>query len=676
MKKVVAIVLSIILSFASVSVFASDVTDANVQKVLSKVTEKISIPKEYGDFNYYVQDYGVDTEYQFRWAKYNDGYDYDSINVTCDAEGRITSYYVEWDGELRLYDVKKQDVIDFVNKAARDLFPEAFANENDKLVLDESSYYVSSYDEMSYSLEFDRIRNSVPVEYNNLNISVAMRDGDLAVTGAYLWYDYDLEFTEDEINTEDIKNAYFDEIPLELIYTMVYSEEKNDFVPSLAYYLSDDTTRYYDLSTGKAIASEYDIYNPYYDFNYRYDERYQYPKYVEEAVKGILSPDDVVNKIKNIPELKYLSQVDFGEPEIIEDWNNTYFYNFSIHNEEGTIDCAVTADATTGELVNVNNFVYDDEYEEVKIDSQKIANAEKNIDKFLNSVCKEKYAQTVETGSSGDGNIVSKFYTRIANGLEFKADYITVEYNIKTDSVQYYNLEFTNAQIPEIKAEVTVDEAEQLILDKVEFKKLYTVNGDKFVKALIPETLNYVDAMTGEVVTCNIDYLPEKIEYSDISGHWVEEPALKLADANIGLSGGKLEPEKDITVGEFFELMFIDGIIYTDDLDWEYYEVDSLIDRFKSLDLLTADVTEDSSLTREDAFKLMVTRLGYGDVAKLDIYKVDYADSHLLSDGKVGYAAILSGMGVISGDGSYLYPDKNLTRAETIAIVYKFLKRN
>lgn len=61
-------------------------------------------------------------------------------------------------------------------------------------------------------------------------------------------------------------------------------------------------------------------------------------------------------------------------------------------------------------------------------------------------------------------------------------------------------------------------------------------------------------------------------------------------------------------------------------------------------------------------------------VATLEnIYKIDYADSTLLSDGKIGYCAILSGLGVICGNGGYLRPQDALTRAEAIIMLYRYL---
>ena len=89
------------------------------------------------------------------------------------------------------------------------------------------------------------------------------------------------------------------------------------------------------------------------------------------------------------------------------------------------------------------------------------------------------------------------------------------------------------------------------------------------------------------------------------------------------------------------------------------------------------DRNEAAAVTREQAFMIMVRAAGFDRVAQLsDIYKVSYSDGDKLSEGSIGYAAILSGMGVINGDGSELRPQDNITRAEAAAILYRYLKQN
>ena len=68
----------------------------------------------------------------------------------------------------------------------------------------------------------------------------------------------------------------------------------------------------------------------------------------------------------------------------------------------------------------------------------------------------------------------------------------------------------------------------------------------------------------------------------------------------------------------------------------------------------------------------MVKLDGLDKVAKLqDIFKVEYADGNLISKGKIGYPAILTGMKVICGNGGKVRPQDEITRAEVVEILGK-----
>ena len=82
----------------------------------------------------------------------------------------------------------------------------------------------------------------------------------------------------------------------------------------------------------------------------------------------------------------------------------------------------------------------------------------------------------------------------------------------------------------------------------------------------------------------------------------------------------------------------------------------------------------DGQVLREDAFVYMVRLDGLDKVAKLsNIFKVEYADGNLLSEGKIGYPAILTGMNIICGNGGYLKPKTPITRAEAAVMVYNYM---
>ena len=81
----------------------------------------------------------------------------------------------------------------------------------------------------------------------------------------------------------------------------------------------------------------------------------------------------------------------------------------------------------------------------------------------------------------------------------------------------------------------------------------------------------------------------------------------------------------------------------------------------------------DAPLTRGEAAKLMIRAMGIEEYAALSgIYKDLYSD---VSDG-IGYINILTGLGVVSGDGSGNFkPNAELTRAQALVMIYNYLAR-
>ena len=122
----------------------------------------------------------------------------------------------------------------------------------------------------------------------------------------------------------------------------------------------------------------------------------------------------------------------------------------------------------------------------------------------------------------------------------------------------------------------------------------------------------------------------------------------------------------------------------TGDLGWmneediKLYSSEIIYDELIKNGIITIDEKcPEAEVTREDAFMYLIRMAGLEKVARLEnIYKVSYADSNKLSSGKIGYCAILSGLGVICGSGGYLRPTDNLNRAEAITMLYRYLLMN
>ena len=82
---------------------------------------------------------------------------------------------------------------------------------------------------------------------------------------------------------------------------------------------------------------------------------------------------------------------------------------------------------------------------------------------------------------------------------------------------------------------------------------------------------------------------------------------------------------------------------------------------------------DDAEVTREVAAVYMIRAIGAENYAKYnDIYVTPFND---VTENK-GYSALLSAMGVLSGDGNGNFnPNREMTRAESIIMIYNYLTR-
>ena len=139
----------------------------------------------------------------------------------------------------------------------------------------------------------------------------------------------------------------------------------------------------------------------------------------------------------------------------------------------------------------------------------------------------------------------------------------------------------------------------------------------------------------------------------------------------IGLEGEKFNPDAPITQ---YDLLRLFGAAVYGQSYITYDEEDLYRDMVSMGVIKEEDKNPTAQVLREDAFVYMVRLDGLEKVAKLsDIFKVEYADGNLLSEGKIGYPAILTGMGIICGNGGYLKPKTSITRAEAMVMVYNYM---
>ncbi len=684
MKKVVSLMMVFLMLLMPFTSFA-DAGAEKMQSVLLIVKEKVQIPSELSEFSSHIAQSGDKKSYSFEWTDK----DYKkSISINCDEEGRINSYYnysFEMSGK-KLSKISKNEIIAYAQEFLEKTVPEAFANENDCLVYDEKSYNAGG--NLRYTLTFNRVRNSIPVKDNNANITLCIADDKIYVRDMSVSFNYDAQF-DDGSEIENFEEKYTEAFPLELVYCdeYNYNAKKGEAraYPVLVYRVKDNNIGYISMATGEVIAE--DTYNSLFreesavmdsmatgGSNSALKQSLTEQEIAQiSTVEGLLSVDEVQKILKSLPYINFASTLKLGNSYLTENDRGEYLYrlHYNSEDEKNYRYLSAVINAHNGKVISISNNVPYDGASDIKLTDREKTQAAQKMQAFLNKVAADEIKNSVKKSTDSYSNIVSDTYTRIVNGIPYVDNMVNISFDAKNGVVRSFNADFRDGDFKNPDAAITPDAAYEKILKFSPVTKIYISSGGKYVKAAtLEKSYLKLDALTGEMKDVYED-TQKSYEYSDIDGHWVEEAATKLAEIQIGIEGGALNPDNSITQEEFFRLV-CSGMINKYYATYSSEELYNILISDKILE--EGEKAPDTFVTREQAFIYIIRLAGLERVAKLEkIYKVEYADSALLTKGNIGYAAILSGLNVIEGDGGSLRPQDSLTRAEAIVILYRYL---
>jgi len=681
MKKIIALILSFLMLVPTV--YADTTASGELEKVLVAVKSKVDISTELSIFESNISKYGEQIYYNFDW--HSPAYD-KSVSVSADEEGHIRSYYVYTQkmAQKKLSGVSKNEIISFAEEFIKKAIPEMYQDPTDVLIFDDKSYSAGSF--LRYSLTYKRYKNGVYVKDNFVNITVGITEEDvLYISNMSANIDYKTPFAQAGGEIADYTSRYKEAFPTELVYQNEYNpdwKEKGErrTKGALIYRIKDNEAGFISLETGEIVTeskSEDEIFR---------DESAESmgspsnkndsltPEELEEitAVEGLLSVGDIEAKIKSLPYIKFPDGVKLNSSNLIKNDDGKYVYNLNYVNEEEKAYSYlhISAYAEDGKLISLNQSAKENRKDIEALTPQQKGVAEKKIEQFLTASTAE-FPQTVLEKCEDNNGFVNSYYYREINGLKHINEGINVTYDAENAIITEFSLHFTNTEFESPEKAIDKETAYGKITEYSPIIKMYVKTGESYTLCATLEKKDVIlDAFTGAVKNAENDQ-NQAFSYDDIKGHWAEEAANKLAEIQIGLEGEKLNPEGHIIQEEL--LRFLASGIYG-----KYYHTYNTEDLYENLirEKVIGEEEKNPSagVKREEAFVYLIRMAGLERVAKLqNIYKVDFADSNLLSDGKIGYCAILGGMGVICGDGGYLRPQDNLSRAEAVIMLYRYL---
>lgn len=682
MKKVVALIL--VFAMLAPAAFADSAVSDRLEQVLLAVKSKVDIPSELSEFESDVMNHNGKTVYHFDW--HDTAYE-KSIAVSADENDHVLSYYNHANDSSRkkLSGVSKSEIIAFADAFLERTVPEMYSDTSDILVFDEESY--SADGNQRYSLTYNRYKNSVPVKDNRINITVCISEDDiLYVRSMYANIDFDTPFEPICEEAFDYRQKYIESFPVELVYKNEYNPDWKvtsglRTIPMLIYRIKDDNAGFISLENGEIIAEDRDEGGVYRDESsadvsmgaMEKNESLTEKELAEiTAVEGLMSVAEIEKIIKKLPHVKLPEGFRLTNSSLSKNTAGKYIYNLHYKSDEdgvyGYFYAAVYAE--DGKLLSL--YCRDDkEYNKAGLTAAQQTEAAAACEEFLREAAETELESVIPGESEASGVVVSTDYHRVINGVKHITDGISISYNAAGGYITGFSLNFTEGEFANPQEAVPAETAYENLLAYSPIVRMYVKSGGKYIECATLETHGVMlDAITGEIKNADNNE-NQSFSYSDISGHWVEEAAAKLAEIQVGLEGESLNPDASVTQEEFLRLA-ASGIY------GKYYHTYSTDELYESM-IREKVITEDEKtpaafITREDAFVYIIRMANLDKVAKLEnIYKVDYRDSNLLSSGKIGYCAILSGLGVICGDGGYLRPTDKITRAEAVIMVYRYL---
>ena len=687
MKKLMAFLLVVLLSVPAV--YADKGAAQETEKVLFAVKSKIQIPSELTEFESEIQNYNNRNTYNFMW--YDKAYE-KSVSVIADTEGRILNYnnYTSQFSKKKLTDISKTEIISFADSFLKKSLPEMYKDSSDVLILNEKSYRAGS-GVLRYSFTYDRHKNSFPVKDNRVSVSVFVNEeGSLEIRNMDAYIDYGAVFTASEGEIPDLTQRYKEAFPVELIYINEYNPDRKTKgeqrqIPVLIYRNKDGICGYIDVKSGEITEedkSENGVFREEAAADSSLGSMNKNGAFTEKereelsAVEGLLSIEEITAKVKKLPFISFPAGLKLESSHLSK--NDSGEYIQSLHytngNDEDYQYVIITANAKDGKLKNYYVGGNIDFRKDVEIPEKNKKSLIKKADEFLSVASKEEFKSIALESDKETSGYLNLRYCRIVNDVKHISDGISLTFDAVSGNITSFSLNFTPGEFPRAEDVVGAEKAYENLLEYSPVIKTYIKNNGKYLLcAGLEKSYVTIDAKTGNVKN-KAEGEDISFSYEDIKGHWAEEAATKLGEIQIGFRGEKLKPDSGVTQEDFLRFIAsgIRGKYYGNmDTDELYY---SLI---REEIIREEEKAPSAFVKREDAFVYIVRMMNYEKIAKLEnIYKVNFSDGNLLSNGKIGYCAILSGMGIVAGNGGYLRPGNNLTRAEAVVMLYRYMLEN
>ena len=364
------------------------------------------------------------------------------------------------------------------------------------------------------------------------------------------------------------------------------------------------------------------------------------------------------------------------------------FKQYEQWGETLTVYKYVTVNAKTGELISLSTSYPLWERDAGEWDPKAL---QTEAEAFLNLCAREMYLDarlcTLSGYNEGDGLT----YARVQSGYFFPENYLYVEMNPSTGTVDAFHYEWDeDVEFASSRGIVSASDAASVYVDALDVTLGYVAWPEE-IRADQPELLRYmdwgytwveslrlayyfsgldkvagVDALTGEALVEGVSE-DGAFVYADISLSESRTAIEALGQAGIGFAGGQFLPGSILTQRDAVTLLLQAAGYDPSGWDEEMLRSEAVYQGF----ITESEWLPDATVTRMGFLKMMLNASRYGDAAKLSgVWTCDFTD---VSRGDLAYGALAQALDLASG--TNLNGVEACTRAMAAEFLYAFMSR-
>lgn len=678
------------------------VSSEDLESMINAVKSKITIPSELSEFsyNYYSGDPYSDNTWNLTWSA-KDGSK--SINVNSDSKGHITyySYYTNQSYKpVYLQSELKEKADAFIKGIAPDIFS--------KLQYIETSA-TSSYNG-SYTYQYQRVENGIPMPDNSVSVSVNYQTGVVTSYSSNWLYDVTIPSSNAKITKDAAAALIGKNIKMTLSYQSAYTTDSNGKSTAKAFLVYSPEKSYVavDALTGKV----YDTQNLW-DTAHTSKEEAKFDMAAGSAagsltpqesaevdsIKGLISKNDAIKAVKGNTKLLFDKNMTSVTANLYKTSNingtSAYVWNVSFSDprevKEGSADsyrayAYAAVDAKTGKLISyyssTNNYYNNakDKWDDTKI--KYTAKQGKSIlEGFLKTEIPDYFKNSSYTGTSNDYVIAYKDskpvyggysynYQRMNEKIPYAGNNISGAVDGVTGKIYSFGYNWDTQLTFEAPTNIiSADKAFNYYMANEGYHLVYevyyknAVSSSSYTQTPLVRLVyrtdispDYISPFTGK----QLDYDGKEYvkaaslySYTDIDGNSSARNITLLANMGIGFDGGLFKPAQTITTAELTDFISKAGF-YADSSKYK----------------LTGN-----TVSRMDAARYAVQVLGLEKAAKISgIYTLNVSDQSLISQSDFGYAAIAYGLKLLVPNSSnQLHAGDSLTRQDAADLIVAML---